>query len=146
MTSQGKEPKVVLRSRSMPSIIIFDGDCVFCQRSVRFIHRHDRANAYRFAARQTPAGERLLAGVGVGLAPNSMVLIDEEGTWLRSDAVLRIAGGLGSPWSAARVLLVVPRVLRDGLYRVVAAVRHRMAGFLPTCELPDASLRAKLLE
>jgi predicted DCC family thiol-disulfide oxidoreductase YuxK len=125
--------------------VIFDGDCLFCQRSVRFIHRHDRTNAFRFAARQTPTGERLLADVGVGLAPNSMVLIDEHGTWLRSDAVLRIAARLGAPWSAARVLLLVPRVLRDAAYRVVAAIRHRLAPLLPACDLPDASLRAKIL-
>jgi predicted DCC family thiol-disulfide oxidoreductase YuxK len=86
----------------MAPVIVFDGDCLFCQRSVRFIHRHDRANAYRFAARQTPTGARLLGDIGVGLAPNSMVLVDDEGVWLRSDAVLRIAGRLGAPWSAAR--------------------------------------------
>jgi len=126
-------------------VIIFDGDCLFCQRSVRFIHRHDRANVFRFAARQTPVGEHLLAGVGVGLAPNSMVLIDDTGTWLRSDAVLRIAARLGPPWSAARVFLLVPRVIRDGAYRVVAAVRHRLSPYLPACERPDAALRAKIL-
>ena len=130
----------------MSPVIIFDGDCLFCQRSARFIHRHDRNNAYRFAARQTPAGERLLGDVGVGLAPNSMVLIDDEGTWLRSDAVLRIAGRLAAPWSAARVLLVVPRPLRDAVYRVVAYVRHRLTRLLPACELPDAELRAKILD
>ena len=127
-------------------VIIFDGDCLFCQRSVRFIHRHDRANAYRFAARQTPTGERLLAEAGVGLAPNSMVLIDDDGTWLRSDAVLRIAAGLGAPWSVGRVFLLVPRVVRDAVYRVVAAIRHQLSGFLPACELPDAALRAKILK
>ncbi|AMY10039.1 hypothetical protein LuPra_03267 [Luteitalea pratensis] len=130
----------------MTPVIIFDGDCLFCQRSVRFIHRHDRANAYRFAARQTSVGTRLLGDVGVGLAPNSMVLIDDEGIWLRSDAVLRIAGRLGAPWSVARILLGVPRPLRDGVYRIVARVRHRLARFLPACELPDAALRAKILD
>ena len=130
----------------MSPVIIFDGDCLFCQRSVRFIHRHDRANAYRFAARQTAAGQRLLGDVSVGLAPNSMVLIDDAGTWLRSDAVLRIAGRLGAPWSAARFLLAVPRPLRDGVYRIVANIRHRLTRFLPACELPDAALRAKILD
>jgi len=130
----------------MAPVIVFDGDCLFCQRSVRFIHRHDRTNGYRFAARQTPSGTRLLGDAGVGLAPNSMVLIDDQGTWLRSDAVLRIAGSLGAPWSAARLLLAVPRPLRDGVYRVMARVRHRLAPFLPACELPDAALRAKILE
>jgi predicted DCC family thiol-disulfide oxidoreductase YuxK len=126
--------------------IIFDGDCLFCQRSVRFIHRHDQANRFRFASRQSAAGTRLLDEARVGLAPNSMVLIDEAGVWLRSDAVLRIAGHLGAPWSWARVALWIPRVLRDGVYRVVAAIRHRLSGYLPACELPDAALRAKILE
>lgn len=128
-----------------PLVVIFDGDCLFCQRSVRFIHRHDRASIFRFAARQSPVGERLLAEAGVGLAPNSMVLLDEDGTWLRSDAVLRIAARLGPPWSAARILLPVPRAIRDAVYRVVAAIRHRLTPWLPACELPDASLRAKIL-
>jgi predicted DCC family thiol-disulfide oxidoreductase YuxK len=127
-------------------VVVFDGDCLFCQRSVRFIHRHDRSNAFRFAARQTPRGQQLLGNLGIGLAPNSMVLIDGEGTWLRSDAVLRIAGRLGAPWSAAGVLLLVPRPLRDGVYRIVANVRHRLTPFLPACDLPDAALRAKILE
>ncbi len=129
----------------MNPVIVFDGDCLFCQRSVRFIHRHDGANTFRFAARQSPAGERLLRDVGVGLAPNSMVLIDSEGTWLRSDAVLRIAARLDAPWSTGRLLLAIPRPLRDGVYRVVAAVRHRLSPMLPACALPDASLRAKIL-
>lgn len=129
-----------------PSAIIYDGDCVFCQRSVRFIHRHDRAGRFRFASRQSPAGERLLGDEGIGLAPNSMVLVDDEGTWLRSDAVLRIASRLGAPWSWARVFLILPRALRDGVYAVVARLRRRISSRLPACPLPDAALRAKILE
>ena len=75
-----------------------------------------------------------------------MVLIDDQGTWLRSDAVLRIAVGLGAPWSAAGAFLIVPRSLRDAAYGVVAAIRHRLSRFLPACELPDAALRARMLE
>ena len=127
-------------------IVIFDGDCLFCQRSVRFIHRHDRAQRFRFASRQSAAGERLLQDAGVGLAPNSMVLVDDAGVWLRSDAVLRIAAQLGAPWSWARLGLWVPRVLRDAIYRVVAAVRQRISAHLPACELPDTALRARFLE
>lgn len=126
--------------------IIFDGDCLFCQRSVRFIHRHDAANRFRFASRQSAAGARLLGAARVGLAPNSMVLIDDAGVWLRSDAVLRIAAQLGAPWSWARLALWIPRVLRDGVYRLIAVIRHRLSGYLPACELPDAALRAKILQ
>jgi predicted DCC family thiol-disulfide oxidoreductase YuxK len=129
----------------MPSVVIFDGDCVFCQRSVRFIHRHDAANRFQFASRQSAAGSALLASRGIGLAPNSMVLVDGDQVWLRSDAVLRIAAALPAPWSLARVFLLVPRPLRDGAYRVVAAIRHRISQRLPACPLPDAALRAKIL-
>ena len=73
-----------------------------------------------------------------------MVLIDDAGTWLRSDAVLRIAARLGPPWSAARVFLLVPRVVRDAAYRVVAAIRHRLSGSAGV-RVPDAALRAKIL-
>ncbi len=126
--------------------VIYDGDCVFCQRSVRFIHRHDRRNEFRFASRQSRAGQRLLHEHRIGLAPNSMVLVDDEGVWLRSDAVLRIAARLPRPWTWARALLLVPRGVRDLVYRVVALVRHQVSGYLPACELPDAALRAKILE
>jgi predicted DCC family thiol-disulfide oxidoreductase YuxK len=130
----------------MSSIVIFDGDCAFCQRSVRFIHRHDPQHQFRFASRQGEAGARLLAERGVGLAPNSMVLVDSTDVWLRSDAVLQIASRLPAPWSWARVFLLVPRALRDGAYRVVARIRHQISRRLPACELPDAALRAKILE
>jgi len=129
-----------------PLIVIFDGDCLFCQRSVRFIDRHDPSHQFRFAARDSAAGQRLLAQAGVGVAPNSMVLLDEAGTWLRSDAVLRIAGRLGGPWSLARAFLLIPRPLRDAAYAVVAAIRYRLSRVLPACDLPDASLRAKILQ
>lgn len=127
-------------------VVIFDGDCVFCQRSVRFIHKHDAANALRFAARQSPAGARLLRSAGVDAPPNSIVLIDKEGTWLRSDAVLRIAARLGAPWAFARVFLLVPRRLRDTAYRGIAAIRHRLSPHMPACAPPDAALRAKFME
>ncbi len=126
--------------------IIFDGDCLFCQRSVRFIHRHDAGDRFRFASRQSAAGARLLQEARVGVAPNSLVLMDEDGVWLRSDAVLRTAGHLGFPWSIARLALWIPRPLRDAAYRIVALVRHQLSGYLPACALPDAALRAKILQ
>ena len=129
----------------MNPVIVFDGDCLFCQRSVRFIHRHDGDSTFRFATRQSTAGQKLLHDLGFRLPPNSLVLVDAEGTWLRSDAVLRIAGQLDAPWSAAGVLLVIPRPLRDLAYRLVAAIRYRLTPWLPACELPDAALRAKIL-
>lgn len=132
--------------RTTSPVIVFDGDCVFCQRSVQFIHRQDRRGVFRFAARESEAGRRVLAEAGLQAPPNSMVLVDEHGVWLRSDGVLRIAARLAAPWSAARAFLLVPRPLRDAAYRMVAAVRYRLSARMAPCPLPDAALRARFLE
>ncbi|HTV02177.1 MAG TPA: DCC1-like thiol-disulfide oxidoreductase family protein [Luteitalea sp.] len=129
-----------------PPVVVFDGDCLFCQRSVRFIHRHERQGRLRFAARESTAGRRVLTAAGLDAPPNSMVLVDDEGVWLRSDGVLRIAARLDAPWSVARVFLAIPRPIRDGLYNIVAAIRYRLSARLGPCPLPDASLRARFLE
>ncbi|MBA2355167.1 MAG: DUF393 domain-containing protein [Acidobacteria bacterium] len=138
--------KVMAGASAQTPIVIFDGDCGFCQRAIRFIHRHDAVGHFRFAARQSPAGIRLLGESGSGVAPNSLVLVDDAGTWLRSDGVLRIAARLDWPWSLARAGLLVPRGVRDLAYRGVAAIRHRISQRLPACALPDAALRRKIVE
>jgi predicted DCC family thiol-disulfide oxidoreductase YuxK len=74
------------------------------------------------------------------------VLIEDGQVYLRSTASLRIAAHLDAPWRWARVLLWVPLPLRDGVYRVVAAVRHRVAGRSNACELPPPELRERMLE
>jgi predicted DCC family thiol-disulfide oxidoreductase YuxK len=65
--------------------------------------------------------------------------------YLKSTAALRIASHLAAPWNLARWFLAVPRPLRDGVYNVVAAVRHRVAGESNACEVPPPELRSRLI-
>jgi predicted DCC family thiol-disulfide oxidoreductase YuxK len=74
-----------------------------------------------------------------------MVLIEDGQVFLRSDATLRIARTLTWPWSLAGVFLVIPRPLRDAVYRVVAAIRHRIAGKSNACEVPPPELRERMI-
>jgi predicted DCC family thiol-disulfide oxidoreductase YuxK len=128
------------------AVILFDGTCAFCEGSVRFIARRDRAGYFRFGASQSPAGVALLAEHGLTRElTRSIVLIEEGRVYLRSDATLRIAKRLPWPWSAAGVVLWVPRPLRDAAYRVVAAVRHRVAGRSNACEIPPPDIRHRMI-
>ena len=43
------------------------------------------------------------------------------------------------------VLLWVPRPIRDAVYRVIAAIRHRIAGQSNACEIPPPEIRARLI-
>jgi predicted DCC family thiol-disulfide oxidoreductase YuxK len=74
-----------------------------------------------------------------------MVLIEDGQLFSRSTASLRIAGRLPFPWRLAAVFLVVPRPIRDGVYRVVAALRHRIAGRSNACEIPPLEIRERMI-
>ena len=126
-------------------LILFDGDCVLCSGSARFILRHDRAGRFRLAPVQSPLGQALLAHYGVDPAdPSTMLLIEAGRAHERSDAVLRIASGLPAPISAAAVLRVVAASWRDALYLWVARRRRRLAG--PTwCAMPDKAAADRIL-
>ncbi|MEM6675306.1 MAG: DCC1-like thiol-disulfide oxidoreductase family protein [Planctomycetota bacterium] len=120
------------------SLLLFDGECGLCTRSVRFVLDRDRVGRLRFGSLQSDLGRRVL--VANGLDPDelsSLVLVDAEGrVWTRSDAALRVSGDLGWPWSWGRAFLVVPRFLRDGVYDVIARNRIRWFGTADACELP----------
>lgn len=129
----------------MPGVILFDGTCAFCERSVRFIAARDDGY-FRFGASQNPEGQALLASFGTSReAARSLILIEDNQVFLRSTATLRVASRLGAPWRWLGVLLWVPLPIRDAVYRVVAAVRHRIAGASNACEIPPPEIRARLI-
>ena len=126
-------------------IILFDGTCAFCERSVRFIATRD-SGYFKFGASQNPEGVALLAKYGTRReATRSLILIEDNEISLRSTAVLRIARRMTAPWRWAAVFLLVPRPIRDAVYRVVAAIRHRIAGQSNACEIPPPEIRARLI-
>ncbi len=126
-------------------IILFDGTCAFCERSVRLIATRDNGY-FKFGASQNPEGRALLERFGTSReALKSIILVEGDRLYLRSDAVLRIAGHLRAPWKYASVFLWVPRPMRDLVYRLVAAIRIRIAGTSNACEIPPPEIRARLI-
>ena len=129
----------------MAGVILFDGTCAFCERSVRFIATRDKGY-FKFGASQNPEGRALLARFGTTReAARSIILIEDGEISLRSTAVLRIARRMTAPWRWASIFLIVPRPIRDAVYRVVAAIRHRIAGESNACEVPPPEIRERLI-
>jgi predicted DCC family thiol-disulfide oxidoreductase YuxK len=132
--------------RAQHGIVLFDGTCAFCERSVIFIANRDPAGYFLFGASQSPQAADLLARHGLSReTARSIILIEGDGIALRSTAALRIAARLRFPWSLLRVFLYVPAPVRDAVYRIVAAIRHRLAGRSNACEIPPREIRARLL-
>ncbi|MBU6366745.1 MAG: DUF393 domain-containing protein [Gemmatimonadetes bacterium] len=138
--------------RTPPSVLLYDGDCGLCARSVQFVLRHERParrGALRFAPLDSPYGQALRARHPALAGVDSVVwhtpAPDGPGTVAtHSEAVRAVLRHLGGAWGWMAVLLgVVPRPVRDTGYRLVA--RHRRRLFAPTCVIPAASDRARFL-
>jgi predicted DCC family thiol-disulfide oxidoreductase YuxK len=128
-------------------LLLYDGTCGLCDRSVQFVLRRDRAGRFRFAALQSEPARRLVAELELDPeAVDSMILVDERGVASReSTGALRTAARLGWPWRALAAGLVVPRVLRDPVYRFIAKRRFRWFGEVEACRLPGVGERERFL-
>ena len=128
------------------NIVLFDGTCGLCMESVEFVIRHDRRAVFQFAALQSETGRQLcsLHGLDPTLV-DSVVLIGSEGVRLRSDAALEIVRQLSGAWRWLAILRVVPRPVRDWIYRMVALNRHRWLRRNPGCAVPSERHRDRFL-
>jgi predicted DCC family thiol-disulfide oxidoreductase YuxK len=127
-------------------IVLYDGTCLFCHASMRFIAQHDKAGYFRFGAAQDPRVQPLLGGHGLGdITASTIVLIEHDQVYLRSTAVLRIARRLGLPWSLLSLFLVVPQALRDLAYDIGSNLRYRIAGTTDSCEIPSEAIRQRMI-
>lgn len=128
------------------AVVLFDGTCAFCERSAVFIANRDPTAYFRFGASQSPEAVPWLEPFGAaGEGAGSLILIEDGHLYLRSTAALRIAARLTRPWSILGVLLWIPAAMRDPVYRVVAAVRHRLAGPSNACNVPPPGLRGRMI-
>ena len=126
---------------SLPArLVLYDGECVFCNRSVQWILERDRDQKFSFAPLQGETAEALRdrhAQIPEGL--DTMVLVrSEEGkeaVYLRSAAVLRVVAEIPGIWGLLGLLRVLPSGLMDLFYRPVAAIRHRLLGGGEQCRL-----------
>lgn len=128
-------------------VILFDGVCNFCNSSVQFIIRRDPAGRFRFAALQSDAARQLLTGRGIDTHElDSIVLIDNGRGYTESTAALRIARRLKGWPKLAAPLMIIPRPLRDEVYRWLARHRYRWFGKRESCMLPTPNVRQRFLD
>jgi len=129
------------------SIIVFDGVCVLCSRWVDFVLRRDLRGRYKFAAMQTQSGRELLIEYGIDpVDPLSFLLLESEQGYTDTDAIVRILRSFGPGWKFVALLVtIVPRFIRDPLYRWGARHRYRMFGRRAACRVPTADIADRFL-
>jgi predicted DCC family thiol-disulfide oxidoreductase YuxK len=131
----------------MPApVILYDGTCGLCHRSVRWILRHEADHELQFAPLQGETAAALRARhPEIPEAFKTVVLVDDDRVRVRSKAFLYTARHLRAPWRWAYGVRWLPGFVLDLGYRLVAAIRYRVWGRAELCDLPSPEHRARFL-
>ena len=133
-------------------VLLYDGVCAVCNKSVQTILKHDRHGTMRFAALQSDYGVAAIERHPELRSVDSVILLDRAGVagselaFARSTAALKVASYLGGVWKLFLIAYILPRPLRDSLYDFVARNRYKVFGKHESCMLPPPDSRARFLD
>ena len=129
----------------MNSIILCDGECNFCDHSVLFIIKRDKKALFKFASIQSEAGQEIIKNYHIPSQIDSVILIEKGNYYYQSTAALKICKHLKGAWKLFYILILVPKPLRDFLYKIVARNRYKWFGKKEACILPPPEIRKRFL-
>lgn len=129
----------------MNNIVLFDGVCNLCNRSVDFIIRNQKSHKLQFASLQSDVGKSIVNKSGLDEIPDSVMLFVDGELLVRSDAALAISTYLKRPYAYGIIFKYVPKILRDSVYNLIAKNRYRWFGKKETCRVPSADERERFL-
>lgn len=121
-------------------VLLFDDDCLVCNRSVQFLLERD-GGALMFAALQGEYGQKIVAQHQLHDI-DSVVFVEHGKVYTHSTAVLRALRYVPK-WRALSVLRIVPKSFRDIVYKYIARNRHRVQ--LQQCKLLTHEQRTRFL-
>ena len=122
------------------TVMFYDGECGLCHRCVAWFQRHDHRGVVWFAPLQGATYSKL--GGDAPQDVSTMVVVDPRGLWTESSAVLAGLRAIGGGWRGLSVLgSIVPRFIRDAMYRFVARRRIGWFGPADACSLPGEASR-----
>ncbi len=133
-------------------IVFYDGVCGLCNRLVQFLLKRDRHDRLRFASLQSEFAASLLKRHGLDSRDLDTVYLvldykqSSERVLARSDAILYLLRQLGGVWGIAGLGRVLPKWVRDGIYKIIAGNRYRVFGKYESCLLPQEQHRHKFLD
>ncbi|MGI9552603.1 MAG: thiol-disulfide oxidoreductase DCC family protein [Aurantibacter sp.] len=133
--------------QSGKKIVLFDGVCHLCNRTVQRIIKRDKNDVFRFAALQSEVGKKLVAERNIDTSKvDSFILIEpERAYYVKSSAALTIGKHLKGYRTISKVLDLIPSGLRNIVYDFVARNRYKWYGKIDQCMVPTPELEAKFL-
>lgn len=125
-------------------IVIYDGECNLCDRSVRFILEKEKEPLFLFTHMQSAKGKEIIKAFNLDDDYDSVLLLEKDTLYGKSDAALRIALYLKAPYSFLPLFFWVPLFFRDRLYDHIAKRRYKWFG-KDDCIIPDERLKSRFI-
>ncbi|WP_232423573.1 MULTISPECIES: thiol-disulfide oxidoreductase DCC family protein [Bacillus] len=127
------------------AVILFDGECNFCSKSVQFIIARDRKEYFLFASLQSEIGQNLLKTYLLPTDCNSFVLIENNQAYTESLAAIRVCRHLDGWWKVFVIGIVIPAPIRNFFYKTLAKYRYKWWGQSSSCMFPTNDLKRRFL-
>lgn len=128
-------------------IILYDGVCNLCTRSVQFVIERDAHKQFRFASLQSKTADELLGPhANAEERLESMVLIVDQKVHRKSTAALLTAKRLNGLWPLLSIFLIIPRAIRDVVYDWIGGHRYQILGKQEVCWRPTPDLADRFLD
>ncbi len=116
-------------------LILIDGYCNLCNGTVKFIQKRDRNKLFHYVSLESEKGKLLIKKFNISTQVDSVVFINKNQAFIKSDAAIEIARLLPFPWKIATLFKLFPKSWRDGIYDTIAKKRYRWFGKTETCNL-----------
>ncbi|WP_342599338.1 DCC1-like thiol-disulfide oxidoreductase family protein [Psychrobacillus sp. FSL H8-0483] len=129
----------------MAAIVLFDGECNFCDASVQFIIARDPLGYFHFAALQSEIGEELQKKHQIPANFDGVLVIENNTVYHSSDAALYICKHLKGMWKVFYIFKIVPKTFRNALYKIFANNRYKWFGKKDSCMIPSPEVRNRFL-
>lgn len=121
----------------MKRIILFDSDCLLCNRSVQFIIERDPQIKFKFASIKSKIGKGLIEIYQIPSTIDSIIYIEGQHYYIQSSAILHICKNLNGIWKYLYFFSIIPTSFRNFLYDIISQNRHKWFGRSDNCFLSD---------
>jgi len=133
-------------------IIVFDGECLLCNKYVEFITKYDNNDYFRFVALQNQEVLNKILKEDQLIGDNTSIILIEENNTIKkkSSAVISILSNLQFPFYLFSVTKIIPRFLSDMIYTLIARYRYKTFGKVSYCSVLEKSnlkdIKEKIIE
>ena len=136
-----------MKAQQHQAVLLYDGLCCLCNRTVYFLVQIDHQAVLHFAALQSNTAKSLLEQVDYSRPlPDGVVLIHNGKIYTESDAALKSLQLIGGIWKLVAILRFIPHFIRNPIYRIVARNRYKWFGKYDSCPLPKPEWKHRFLD